>query len=263
MDVNEKEEVTIRAIAKLENEALKKSSIKRLYNTTTDEDQQSLINSGSVTYSSILKPEESTTVLTDQQTSEDGSCAITLTGFKPKKLKQGKSETNSSNENIDSDHITVYSGDSKKPILKIPTIYTAADRLSNKPPSEKECKIQSLSKKPSKRKKENVAKNGISLNKSNQTNNTNSNSDVAQNGEDSSSDQSEKQDGWPSRHRIEYTHEEQTILNTHYKYNHFPNATEISVIAHRLGIRHKQVIYWFQNRRSKERKDNPRSKSMY
>lgn len=56
------------------------------------------------------------------------------------------------------------------------------------------------------------------------------------------------------RQRIEYTDEEQKILITHYEGNNFPMPSEMSLLARRLGVRYRQIMHWFQNRRSKERK---------
>lgn len=56
------------------------------------------------------------------------------------------------------------------------------------------------------------------------------------------------------RQRIEYTDEEQAILVMHYNGNNFPNPLEMSLLAKRLGVRYRQIMHWFQNRRSKERK---------
>ncbi|XP_068249240.1 uncharacterized protein [Palaemon carinicauda] len=57
-----------------------------------------------------------------------------------------------------------------------------------------------------------------------------------------------------STKRIEYTDEEQRVLVTHYDGNNFPLPSEMSLLARRLGVRYRQVMHWFQNRRSKERK---------
>ena len=57
-----------------------------------------------------------------------------------------------------------------------------------------------------------------------------------------------------SSKRIEYTDEEQKVLRAHYDGNNFPLPSEMSLIAGRLGVRYRQVMHWFQNRRSKERK---------
>ncbi|XP_063588848.1 uncharacterized protein LOC134765995 [Penaeus indicus] len=56
------------------------------------------------------------------------------------------------------------------------------------------------------------------------------------------------------RQRIEYTDEEQKVLITHYEGNNFPMPSEMSLLARRLGVRYRQIMHWFQNRRSKERK---------
>ena len=147
--------------------------------------------------------------------------------------------------NCDSILVSALSGKTPKPILKIPTIPN--DKVSF---TEKNSKCNRN--RPIKRKQNENSSDIGSLKKQKV--------DESNPGASNDTQDKEKSDGWPSRHRIEYTHEEQSILTTHYKNNHFPNPTEISLIAHRLGIRHKQVIYWFQNRRSKERKDNPKSK---
>ncbi|XP_069956382.1 uncharacterized protein [Cherax quadricarinatus] len=62
------------------------------------------------------------------------------------------------------------------------------------------------------------------------------------------------------RQRIEYTDEEQAILVTHYNRNNFPLPSEMSMLARRLGVRYRQIMHWFQNRRSKERKQQKESK---
>ncbi|XP_045624676.2 uncharacterized protein [Procambarus clarkii] len=62
------------------------------------------------------------------------------------------------------------------------------------------------------------------------------------------------------RQRIEYTDEEQAILVTHYDRNNFPMPSEMSLLARRLGVRYRQIMHWFQNRRSKERKQQKESK---
>ena len=62
------------------------------------------------------------------------------------------------------------------------------------------------------------------------------------------------------RNRREYTQEEQLILLTHFQYNHFPPTRELKLIARRLNITHRQIMHWFQNRRSKERKSLPYSR---
>lgn len=61
------------------------------------------------------------------------------------------------------------------------------------------------------------------------------------------------------RQRIEYTDEEQAILVTHYNENNFPVPSEMSLLARRLGVRYRQIMHWFQNRRSKERKQQRQS----
>ena len=62
-----------------------------------------------------------------------------------------------------------------------------------------------------------------------------------------------------NRQRIEYTEEEQSILATHYRENNFPMPAEMSLLAKRLGVRYRQIMHWFQNRRSKERKQQRES----
>uniref|UniRef100_A0A0P4W0Y7 Uncharacterized protein n=1 Tax=Scylla olivacea TaxID=85551 RepID=A0A0P4W0Y7_SCYOL len=64
-----------------------------------------------------------------------------------------------------------------------------------------------------------------------------------------------------NRQRIEYTEEEQSILATHYRENNFPMPAEMSLLAKRLGVRYRQIMHWFQNRRSKERKQQRENKN--
>ena len=62
------------------------------------------------------------------------------------------------------------------------------------------------------------------------------------------------------RNRREYTQEEQLVLLTHFQHNHFPPTRELKLLAKRLNITHRQIMHWFQNRRSKERKALPYSR---
>lgn len=62
------------------------------------------------------------------------------------------------------------------------------------------------------------------------------------------------------RNRREYTQEEQLVLLTHFQHNHFPPTRELKLLAKRLSITHRQIMHWFQNRRSKERKALPYSR---
>lgn len=62
-----------------------------------------------------------------------------------------------------------------------------------------------------------------------------------------------------ARQRIEYTDEEQAILLTHYNSNNFPLPSEMNLLAKRLSVRYRQIMHWFQNRRSKERKQQNES----
>ncbi|KAK7069294.1 hypothetical protein SK128_012734 [Halocaridina rubra] len=62
------------------------------------------------------------------------------------------------------------------------------------------------------------------------------------------------------RQRIEYTDEEQKILVTHYDRNNFPLPSDMSLLARRLGVRYRQIMYWFQNRRNKERRRSKEGK---
>ncbi|XP_042239472.1 uncharacterized protein LOC121877707 isoform X2 [Homarus americanus] len=62
------------------------------------------------------------------------------------------------------------------------------------------------------------------------------------------------------RQRIEYTDKEQAILLTHYEENNFPMPSGMSLLARRLGVRYRQIMHWFQNRRSKDRKQQKESK---
>ncbi|KAK3894565.1 hypothetical protein Pcinc_001720 [Petrolisthes cinctipes] len=63
-----------------------------------------------------------------------------------------------------------------------------------------------------------------------------------------------------ARQRIEYTDEEQAILLTHYNDNNFPLPSEMNLLAKRLSVRYRQIMHWFQNRRSKERKQQNEKK---
>ncbi|KAF2354599.1 Homeobox domain [Trinorchestia longiramus] len=62
------------------------------------------------------------------------------------------------------------------------------------------------------------------------------------------------------RNRREYTQDEQLILLAHFQHNHFPPTRELKLLAKRLNITHRQIMHWFQNRRSKERKSLPYSR---
>ncbi|XP_050721013.1 uncharacterized protein LOC127000915 isoform X2 [Eriocheir sinensis] len=66
-----------------------------------------------------------------------------------------------------------------------------------------------------------------------------------------------------NRQRIEYTEEEQSILATHYRENNFPMPAEMSLLAKRLGVRYRQIMHWFQNRRSKDRKQQRESECVW
>ncbi|XP_047739982.1 uncharacterized protein LOC125179005 [Hyalella azteca] len=70
----------------------------------------------------------------------------------------------------------------------------------------------------------------------------------------------EQQENKKYRNRREYTQDEQLILLAHFQHNHFPPTRELKLLAKRLNITHRQIMHWFQNRRSKERKSLPYSR---
>ncbi|CAL4113514.1 unnamed protein product, partial [Meganyctiphanes norvegica] len=51
-----------------------------------------------------------------------------------------------------------------------------------------------------------------------------------------------------------FTTSQLRVLDAHFMMNHFPGTVEVRLLAKRLGLRPRQVIHWFQNKRCKIRR---------
>ncbi|CAF2712615.1 unnamed protein product [Rotaria sp. Silwood2] len=64
------------------------------------------------------------------------------------------------------------------------------------------------------------------------------------------------------RTRIQYTLQQLHILETAFQNNHYPEVTIVDHLAEVLGVRHEKISIWFQNRRSRfKRQQKPKSTS--
>ncbi|CAF3039265.1 unnamed protein product [Rotaria socialis] len=64
------------------------------------------------------------------------------------------------------------------------------------------------------------------------------------------------------RTRIQYTNQQLQILEEAFDDNHYPEVTTVDALAEMLDVRHEKISIWFQNRRSRyKRQQKPKSSS--
>ncbi|CAF3350548.1 unnamed protein product [Rotaria sp. Silwood1] len=64
------------------------------------------------------------------------------------------------------------------------------------------------------------------------------------------------------RTRIQYTYQQLQILEAAFQKNHYPEVTTVDNLADLLDVRHEKISIWFQNRRSRfKRQQKPKTTS--
>ncbi|CAF0728657.1 unnamed protein product [Rotaria sordida] len=75
-------------------------------------------------------------------------------------------------------------------------------------------------------------------------------------------DESKPRLPYVKRTRIQYTHQQLQVLELAFEDNHYPEVTTVDQLAEILGVRHEKISIWFQNRRSRfKRQQKPKSTS--